>query len=394
MTPMFGYVFASVAFIAVSSSVLTAAGETTSRTADIGASTTAAKGPHVCNFGSANSLELKLKKNQEVVFQCGSLQEGKLSESDDHKSAFKDKNCSDPAVGLDELCRGAKLTILPESRQPADSKPSYKLKLPDTECEVGEWYYKCVHIPAPVKSVPAELEPHAKPEEQKCIVKVSLTTTTTRTTSNIPTSATPKSTPTATPPLSPESTGPSQPQKPSGADSELQHPPESSDLQAPQSGSPQSDQVAVCEEGAHEATLSADEPVLFQCGKGMVLEPEDAAGVLDEKCEQELVLKDVAETALREAVKSAEEGGPGSAYKLSIKAASSHDVLLCYRCRLRSSGDGSDVSLLDATSEAAQKQCLMKVSVKGTASSAAPSLPEHSPVVAGLMLVSTFFLRW
>ncbi|CBZ54839.1 SRS domain-containing protein [Neospora caninum Liverpool] len=136
-----------------------------------------------------------------------------------------------------------------------------------------------------------------------------------------------------------------------------------------QNGEPQTS-IIECSNttSTEEASISAEAPLSFKCGTGMSLHPTNLTDVFDDqdgKCAAEVGLQTLVDATLTKAETEATQNGQ-PVYQLAVKTAPSEDTALCYKCVTTS----SNLETKTNSEESAAKECLLKISVKGSASSA------------------------
>ncbi|CBZ54848.1 SRS domain-containing protein [Neospora caninum Liverpool] len=153
------------------------------------------------------------------------------------------------------------------------------------------------------------------------------------------------------------------------------------------------------EDGTKEASVSAESPLLFKCGSGLSLQPTNLENVFDDQdgtCADEVALDTVVDATLTQAETNTNDPEQtGAVYQLVVKTAPSEDTALCYKCVPASAapenrdtpGEGSTL-----------KECLLKIFVKGNATSAsertwgaslwAVSFPVAVQTLVGVLYVS------
>ncbi|CBZ54840.1 SRS domain-containing protein [Neospora caninum Liverpool] len=119
-----------------------------------------------------------------------------------------------------------------------------------------------------------------------------------------------------------------------------------------------------------EASVSAESPLSFKCGAGMSLHPTNLTDVFDDqdgKCAAEVALQTLVDATLTKTDAEATHNEQ-PVYQLAVKTAPSEDTALCYKCVPSSSSDTKRE--IQSGGESSAKECLLKIFVKGSASSA------------------------
>ncbi|CBZ54847.1 SRS domain-containing protein [Neospora caninum Liverpool] len=119
-----------------------------------------------------------------------------------------------------------------------------------------------------------------------------------------------------------------------------------------------------------EASVSAESPLSFKCGAGMSLHPTNLTDVFDDqdgKCAAEVALQTLVDATLTKTDAEATHNEQ-PVYRLVVKTAPPEDTALCYKC-VPSSPSETEIEI-QSEGESTAKECLLKISVKGSASSA------------------------
>ncbi|CBZ54842.1 SRS domain-containing protein [Neospora caninum Liverpool] len=130
-----------------------------------------------------------------------------------------------------------------------------------------------------------------------------------------------------------------------------------------------------------QATVSAESPLSFKCGAGMSLHPTNLTDVFDDqdgKCAAEVALQTLVDATLTKAETDPPQNEQ-PVYQLVVKTAPSGDTALCYKCVTTSSNLETKTN---SEEESAAKECLLKISVKGSATSASAKRASAPSVVA------------
>ncbi|CBZ54844.1 SRS domain-containing protein [Neospora caninum Liverpool] len=260
-----------------------------------------------------------------VSFICSAKENAVLKPST--TKVFVDQGC-DRSETLDSLFAGATL----EENTAGDSKKSYTLKIPPVTRQIQKLlYYKCSFTTA-VQPLLGDQGPSVSTKDCKVIITVEKV----------------------------EQTEP---------------PPDSNDQQQPQTAPESTDEqqtdLVECDSTAttKEAGVSAESPHSFKCGAGMSLHPTNLTDVFDDqdgKCAAEVALQTLVDATLTKTETEATHNGQ-PVYQLAVKTAPSEDTALCYKCVTTSSNLETKTNTDEAS---AAKECLLKISVKGSASSA------------------------
>ncbi|CBZ54843.1 SRS domain-containing protein [Neospora caninum Liverpool] len=139
----------------------------------------------------------------------------------------------------------------------------------------------------------------------------------------------------------------------------------------PESSDEQSTGVIECTgaDTTKEASVSAESPLSFKCGAGMSLHPTNLTDVFDDqdgKCAAEVALQTLVDATLTKTDAEATHNEQ-PVYRLVVKTAPPEDTALCYKCVTTSSNLETKTN---SGEESAAKECLLKISVKGSPSSA------------------------
>ncbi|CBZ54837.1 SRS domain-containing protein [Neospora caninum Liverpool] len=124
--------------------------------------------------------------------------------------------------------------------------------------------------------------------------------------------------------------------------------------------------------GTRQASISSESPLSFKCGAGMSLHPTNLTDVFDDqdgKCAAEVGLQTLVDATLTKAETDPPQNEQ-PVYQLAVKTAPSGDTALCYKCVTTSSNLETKTNTDEAS---AAKECLLKISVKGSATSACSS---------------------
>ncbi|PFH36926.1 hypothetical protein BESB_033840 [Besnoitia besnoiti] len=157
----------------------------------------------------------------------------------------------------------------------------------------------------------------------------------------------------------------------------------------------QPEKVTECSAETVKADLSTDKPLHFRCKKGQELRPASATKVYDDsdrKCTNEVELASLLKAALKMHKPTPAEGETAEYYELALQELPLHDTPLCYKCVTSGSGSADSAPATMRSAAAEKTQCLLKVSVKGTAgpvSSAflAAASPTFGVGFVGMMLL-------
>ncbi|CBZ54845.1 SRS domain-containing protein [Neospora caninum Liverpool] len=264
-------------------------------------------------------LELILTPNDESVsFMCSSKQDAKLTP--EATKVYSDSACHDTT----ELSRVFAGSVLDESV--VQKKKKFTLKIPKETRKISTvLFYKCtftgVNVGTPQRERQDAEELPAAPATE-CKVKITVD------------------------PLEPTN-------------------PETEPNTEQQAG------VVQCasEDGTKQATVSAESPLSFKCGAGMSLHPTNLTDVFDDqdgKCAAEVALQTLVDATLTKAETDPPQNDQ-QLYQLAVTTAPSGDTALCYKCVTPSASSKAGEDLEEGSSV---KQCLLKISVKGNASSA------------------------
>ncbi|PFH36924.1 hypothetical protein BESB_033820 [Besnoitia besnoiti] len=148
-------------------------------------------------------------------------------------------------------------------------------------------------------------------------------------------------------------------------------------------------QITECNEGTITTSLSANIPLRFRCAKELFLNPTSIAKVYEDsngRCENEVELSSVLKAELQQQVPRPQEENHGF-YELTLQDPPIHDTSLCYKCVIRDADPESSLPPSVRTA-ASQKQCFIKVSVKGTGGLTSSAFP----VVASPVLLLEYVL--
>ncbi|CBZ54841.1 SRS domain-containing protein [Neospora caninum Liverpool] len=311
------------------------------------------KEPQTCDTvgrsrGTAAQLELSLSSEEaSVSFKCSSSQNATLEPVLENKQAYKDENCKS-AVALSTLFPDSDAQLTEQGDE--SNKKTYTFAVQKTaRKQTKTLYYKCT-LDAPDL---VQLNVNSQPAAGKSVCKVKITVEKVEQTE-----------------LPPESNDQQQPQS------------------APESTDEQQTDLVECSstDSTKEAGVSAEAPLSFKCGTGMSLHPTNLTDVFDDqdgKCAAEVALQTLVDATLTKTDAEATHNEQ-PVYQLAVKTAPSEDTALCYKCVPSSSSDTKRE--IQSGGESSAKECLLKISVKGSASSAFSStwgLPQGALVFFG-----------
>ncbi|CBZ54850.1 SRS domain-containing protein [Neospora caninum Liverpool] len=257
-----------------------------------------------------------------VSFKCSSKAQTTL-EPPDQKNVYNEEDCSN-AVPLQSLFASATLDEEKNNQHEVDAQtPTYKLTVPSESRTTNDTvlYYKC-KLPPASGSLHAREIPGVEAGKE-CKVKITVV--------GVP---------------------------PKDQENEQIEEQQTSIIECASANA------------TEEASVSAESPLSFKCGAGMSLHPTALTDVYndrDGKCTPQVTLQSLVDATLEQAGTDAPENEQ-PVYQLAVKTAPSEDTALCYKCVPSSSSNekGKTASGERSTGEA----CLLKISVKGSASSA------------------------
>ncbi|CBZ54849.1 SRS domain-containing protein [Neospora caninum Liverpool] len=258
-------------------------------------------------------LDLTLKSDADSIsFMCSSTQEATLLPS--KEKAFKDDECSTQEL-LNTIFSGAEL-----KETEHNGKSKYELIIPiNSRTETKTLCYKCTVTAADPEISSRVAQPQAGKE---CKVKITV-------------------------------------------DKVEQTTPEPEENAEQLTGPIECDSTATTK----EASVSAESPLSFKCGAGMSLHPTNLTDVFDDqdgKCAAEVALQTLVDATLTKTETEATQNGQ-PVYQLAVKTAPSEDTAICYKCVTTSSNLETKTNTDEAS---AARECLLKISVKGSATSA------------------------
>ncbi|CBZ54846.1 SRS domain-containing protein [Neospora caninum Liverpool] len=263
----------------------------------------------------ASNLDLTLSPDSDSIsFKCSSTQ--KTTIAPEKEQVFTNPACSRP-VTLTSLFTGAKLA----EDGSEEGKKTYTLTIPNDSRKATEQelFYKCtVQADDSDKKVSVYTSAQAGTE---CTVKITV----------------------------------------AGVKKEP----------APEHGDEQQTTIIECAstEATKEASVSAESPLSFRCGTGLTLQPEALTNAFDGQdgaCATEVALQTLVDATL----KKTETNGADAVkpvYQLAVQTTPSVDTAFCYKCAPASGNSDSRTTSAEGSTEGT---CLLKVSVKGSASSA------------------------
>ncbi|CBZ54851.1 SRS domain-containing protein [Neospora caninum Liverpool] len=282
-----------------------------------------------CKAGT-HSIELSLEPNMHSVsFKCGDTNDGKLEPST--TEYFTGDDVSQQKQNLTTAFADATLDAEGENGNKA-----YKLSIGrETRTAEKDLYYTCTFTNT--NAVLGERRDGENPQETKCKVKITVK------------------------PF---------PQSQQGTNDEQGDQP--NDEQGDQPNDEQQAGPIECTDAdtTKETSASAESPLSFKCGAGMSLRPTNLTDVFDDqdgKCAAEVALQTLVDATLTKTETEATQKGQ-PVYQLAVKTAPPEDTALCYKCVPSSSSDTE--TEIQSEGESSAKECLLKISVKGSASSA------------------------
>ncbi|PFH36929.1 hypothetical protein BESB_033870 [Besnoitia besnoiti] len=294
-------------------------------------------------------IELTLKAEAPgISFSCGSTPETKLQPSQPANHFYKNEQCQQPTP-LEDVCVG---TTIDEAKSSSSPK-EYTLTVGKGKRKGETLYYSC----EPPQAASAQPQPAVEVSQAgkdgdaknkvRCVVKIIVEPT-----------------------------------------EEEQS--ENQQTEPPQGGNGGSGQVTECNAGTLTASASSESPLAFNCEAGMSLLPVVHENVLDGKdgnCTEEVALASLVDGELQTARDTKKEI---DVYTLKINKDPEHNKTMCYKCVM-----SDKASSLPSTRSGVleKKQCLLKVSVKGTsgAASSANSLLMRCGVLMGSLAGASLY---
>nr|CCA30010.1 SRS domain-containing protein [Neospora caninum Liverpool]CEL71223.1 TPA: SRS domain-containing protein [Neospora caninum Liverpool] len=261
---------------------------------------------------------------ESVLFKCSSAQETTL-DPPNQENVYNKDSCSE-AVLLQSLFASATLEKEKNNPEEGDAQtPTYKLTVPSESRTANDTvlYYKCKLQPASDSMRSHEIQGVQAGKE--CKVKITV--------EGVP----PK------------------------------------DLENEQIEEQQTSIIECASANAtEEASVSAESPLSFKCGQGLTLEPRALTDVFndrDGKCTPQVTLQSLVDATLENTGTDTHQNEQ-SVYQLAVKTAPSEDTALCYKCVPSSSSNQKDKTAAGGEGST-EEACLLKISVKGDATSAA-----------------------